>query len=298
MDQLNNRKLLFLHVGEIALFQEGKIAVTIQAADKTFAVFRPAHELFLNAVTHAVALFVRLVPDQFLVVVNEDNTGNRTGFLILNADIVIIRNIKPVSDAHEGDVFILVIMPDHVAVHTVSPVVQGKKCRILRLAFRQPFTVEVRQKVSHTGIVARALSTADPEKLFISPNDARIIQLKNRNREWKIHQGSASGILGIIHDRFQICFQLCLPFSGCYRIDYQQHHHGDGLHRGKDLKQLACPRPLKDKIAEHKRSCRKATHCDQIDARVDIDQGSKILIHSHNLSKQIAEIIIHSIITN
>ena len=127
MDELNKRKLILLHDGEIALFQQSEIAVAIQAADKAPAVFRPVRELFLNAVTHAVALLVGLVSDQLLIVVNENHACNRPGFLIFDADIVVIRDVEPVGNTHEGDVLVFIVVPDHIAVYPVTPVIHGKQ---------------------------------------------------------------------------------------------------------------------------------------------------------------------------
>jgi len=128
----------------ILFLEQQQIAVAADALYEAADIVAPLGELVLHRVPEIGHHSVRLVFDELLVVVDDQQRHHRAGFLVFKTYIVVIRHVYPVSDAHKGCVLPVLAGADKVAVDLVLASSYLQKSGILVFALHKPFAGEFR----------------------------------------------------------------------------------------------------------------------------------------------------------
>ena len=138
MHLLGDLELAGLEPLKVAPLHQDDVPVTVIAAQDAVKGRAPLTELVLHRVTYIVLYTLRLVLGKLFKVIDDDDTSDRAAVLILDADVVIVRDVHPVGYAHERALFLILIGTDDVAVQLILPAAYLKQCRVPGLALKQP----------------------------------------------------------------------------------------------------------------------------------------------------------------
>ena len=235
MHILNDPELAVLHALQTAVFKDDQIAVTVIALDDAAVFLAPLVQLILHRVPDVVFYPVRLVLGQLVQIVDDDHRRHRSGPLVFQTDIVVIRYIHPVGYAHESAALVVIGGTDDVAVELIFSAADFQQRGKLVFPLQQPFAAEFRHHVGYSGVHPGARAAAHVEKHLVAPDDAGVVQPKHRDGQGEIHQGVVLGVLRIIGHGFDIGRQLLCSFAfGKLGVDQQQKNNAD-FRRGNDI---------------------------------------------------------------
>ena len=235
MHVLNNFELVVLHALQIAAFEDDQVAIPVIALDDAAVFLAPLVQLVLHRVTDVVFDPVRLVLGQLVQIVDDDHRRHRSGPLVFQTDIVVIRYIHPVGYAHEGAALVVIGGADDVAVELVFSAADFQQRGELIFPLQQPFAAELRHHVGYSGVHPGACAAAHVEKHLVAPDDAGVIQPEHRDGQGEIHQGVVLGVLRVVGHGLDIGHQLLCPFTpDKLGIDQQQQNDAD-FHRGNNI---------------------------------------------------------------
>ena len=201
MDLLGDFEFLFLELFQVLVLHQKQIAVAVIAAQEAVEVRAPVAELVFDGVAQIILDTVGLVLHQLVHVVNDDDAGHGAAVFVFDADVVVIRHIHPVGDAHEDAAAALrfLVGVDETAVQLVLAPADFQQSRIAGLALENPGAVELRDKLGNARVQARAGLTAHLEKLFVAPDDTGILQLEDGDGQRKIDERAALGTLRLVN---------------------------------------------------------------------------------------------------
>ncbi len=193
----------------------------------------PLAQRVKNVIADVVDHTLGLVAAQLLHVVDDDDAGDGAGGLVLQADIVVFRDVHPVGGAHEGLALSPFVRADEIAVHLIFARIDLQDAGVLRLSLEQPFPRELGQHLRNSRVEPALLLAAHVEKHVVAPDDARVVQAEDGDRQREIHQRLVLRVLGPVGNGFHILRELpLLDAPGNERID-QQHDDDRRLGRRK-----------------------------------------------------------------
>ena len=171
---VGNFELALLEALKIAALHQQEIAVAVKAAQDAVEIRAPAVEPVLHRVAQIVLDALGLVLGQLVQIVDDDDAGDRAAVFILNADVVILRHIHPVGDAHEDTarILLLLVAADERPVEPVFASVDFQQRRVERLPLQKPAAGKLRHELGNACIEPGAGLAAHFEKLVVSPDDA------------------------------------------------------------------------------------------------------------------------------
>ena len=216
------RKLILAQLIKVPLLEHVQIPVAVIAAEEAALALAPLQELILNGVAQLVALAVGQTADELVIVINNDHGDDRARGVILQPDLLIVRHVDPVGDAHVAR-GVVRVRAHEVAVDLVLAPLILQQLGTLGVSLEQPAAGKLRDHVRDAHIDRRLVPAADIKKVLIGPDDLRIRRAKDRHRQRKILQGIISRRLRIIGDRFDIPLErAALARAHDDRIDNEQ----------------------------------------------------------------------------
>ena len=223
---LRDGELVPLHLFQILLLEHDQIAVAVVAAQDRVVAAAPVVQQILHRVADLVLDALVVVAAHLVEIVNDDDRRDGTGVLVAQADIVVLGDVDPIGDAHEGRIFGRAFRTDQVAVQLVLSPAQLHETGILALSLHQPLARKVRQKVHHAQIHARALFAEEHEEHLVAPDNAAVVQAEHRDGERKMKQGAVLGVFRVIGDGLDVGGELLfLHAPRDQRIDQQNGKH-------------------------------------------------------------------------
>ena len=233
MHILYDRELIFLLFFKVLPLKQHEISVAVVAAQNSGKLPAPLVELILNRVADVVFYSVGLVFAHLIEVVNDNDAGDRPRLFILDADIVIFRDIHPVGNTHESVAVLFAFRADEVSVQLIFSAAYLKQGGVAGLALKQPFPGKLRHDVGNAHVDAGVRRSAHIKEHLVAPNDARVVEPEHRNRQREIHQRTALCVFRLVGDGLNILSQLL--FSALFRdkSEYNQNQHCGALCRRK-----------------------------------------------------------------
>ena len=207
---LGDLELAGLEPLKVPPLHQDNVPVAVIAAQDAVKGRAPLAELVLHRVAYIVLYTLRLVLCKLLKVIDDDDSRDRAAVLILDADVVIVRDVHPVGYAHERAFLLILIGADDVAVQLIFPAAYLKQCRVPGLALEQPLARKLRHKLRQVRVEPRTGLAAHFEEHFVAPDNARIVQPEHRDRQRKIRQRAALGVLRLVGHGFDIRPELFL----------------------------------------------------------------------------------------
>ena len=218
---------------QVALFKDEHIAIPVDPAHDAVAAVAPLFNGQVQAAPEDGALPVVQGAHHLFVVVHQYHHHHGAGVLILPVDLVIIRHIHPVGDAHELKGFVVVPGPDHIAVDLVLFPVDLQQLRRPVFPAQQPFAAELRHQVVQLGVEGRAGTPAHGPEGLVGPDDAAVVQAEHRHGQREVDQGVVGGGLGVIGDRLHDGLHILPVFPHPHQgVDHQRQDHRQ-FHIGK-----------------------------------------------------------------
>ena len=114
----------------------------------------PVMELILHLVPEVIPGPLRQVLAELVQVIDHNGAGDGTGLLILQADVVILRDVQPVGDAKEHIGFRFLLGADQIAVDLILLPLQLQNAGIAVFALGKPFAGKVRHQIGDTHVHA------------------------------------------------------------------------------------------------------------------------------------------------
>ena len=204
------------------LLEHVQVPVAVIAAEEAALALAPLQELILNGVAQLVALAVGQAADELVIVVDDDHGNDRAGGVILEPDLLIVRHIDPVGDAHVA-CRVVRVRAHKVAVDLVLAPLILQQLGALGVALEQPAAGKLRDRVRDAHIDRRLVPAADIKENPVRPDDLRIRRAKDRHRQREILQGIISRRLRIISNGFDVPLE-CAALARAHddRVDDQQ----------------------------------------------------------------------------
>ena len=210
MHLLGDLELAGLEPLKVAPLHQDDVPVAVIAAQDAVKGRAPLAELVLHRVADIVLYALRLVLGEFFEVIDDDDARDRAAVLVLDADVVIVRDVHPVGYAHERALFLILIGADDVAVQLIFPIAYLKQRRVPGLALEQPLARKLRHKLRQIRVEPGSGLAAHLEEHFVAPDNARIVQPEHRDRQREIRQRAALGVLRLVGHGFDIRPELLL----------------------------------------------------------------------------------------
>ena len=182
----------------ILLFKDDKVAVAVIAAQYAAVLITPLAQAVTHSVTDVVFRAVGLAAEKLVKIVYDDDARHRARVLILDADVVILRQIHPVCYGHNCRARVGILAADDAAVYLILAPVNLNQAGVMALPLGQPPGAELRHHVRHARVEPRTGRAAHVEKHLVAPDYARIVQPENGHRQGEIHQGVALGVFRVI----------------------------------------------------------------------------------------------------
>ena len=269
---LDDGEFSFLERVEIAPLEHEDIAVAVIAPQDRLALVRPLGQLVVDRVAQVVLDALGLVLRQLVEIVDHDHAGDRAAVFKFDADAVILGDVDPIGDAHEGALLVGVLRTDDVAVELVLLSVDLQQTGILGLALEQPFARKARHGVGNARVKARARFAAHVEEHLVAPDDARVGQMEDRDRQREIHQRVVLGVFRVIGHRFDIRGQLLFAAAAHDDgiDDQQQDGSAFGHREGKHIQIIDL---------EEKSRRREKHEKDQIQSRARLGKALEGVVH-------------------
>ena len=164
------REFVLAQLVEMPLLEHVQIPVAVVAPEEAALPLAPLQELVLNGVAQLIALAVGQAADELVIVINDDDGDDRTGRIILQPDLFIIRDIDPVRDAHVAG-GIVRVRAHEVAVDLVLMALILQQLRTLGVALEQPAAGKLRDHIRDAHIDRRLVPAAKIEKVLVGPDD-------------------------------------------------------------------------------------------------------------------------------
>ena len=169
-----------------------------------------------------------MVFHQLVVVVYDDGGDDGAGVLILDADVVVLRDVHPVGYAHVAVAGLGVLLggADDVAVDLVLAAAHGEQAGVLGLALEQPLAGEVGHQLIQPRLKARAGDAAHVEKYLIRPDDARVVEREHGHGQREIEQRVVLRRVRVVGHGLDVLHELPpAPAGDEERADDEEQYH-------------------------------------------------------------------------
>ena len=270
MHFLNYWEFPLLHLINVLFFEHCDVSVPVVAADYT-AVFRtPLVKLVFNGVAYVVLDPLRLVFDQLVQIVYDDNAGDGSCVGKLLLDLLKVGNVHPVADAHNAAAA-GVRRLDDVSEKPVFFSADFDDAGVFLLAHLKPFARKFRNKVGHFGVKSAAAFPAEPEKFIVPPDYGRIAHPEYGNGKGEISERVLLGVFSVIPDGHDILVERLFFFL---HIDKRQYKHDDKHGRFKSCKQI---------IARKSGYRVEHSHCDEADCGIKFGKRMHFFVQNMHL---------------
>ena len=223
VDLLGDAEFFLPHDVHVSLFEHDEITVPVVAAEDAVEAIAPVVELILHLVPQVIPGPLRQILAKLVQIIDHNDPRDGAGLLILQADIVILRDVQPVGDAQEHIGFRSLLGADQISVDLVLLPLQLQDSGIAVFALGEPFAGKVRHQIGDTHVHAFFGHATHGEKHLIAPDDIGIVQTEHGDGQRKMLERIVLGILRIIGHRLDIGRELLFPNTAGNQRKNQQH---------------------------------------------------------------------------